>query len=327
MGGGMDAWDDWLDSAPGRYLLAWEQAQLDAAVADVFGFHALQCGLRQLDALRANRMPNRMAARLGDEPDAVRPPPAAPVRIGPDPAADASAPQPQPQPPPPPAAAEPAVLAAIAPAGRLAAAAAGPVAQPVLIDSFGELPFASVSLDLVVLPHVLERAADPYQVLREVDRVLRPEGRLIVTGFNPVSLWGARQAMLRGVVRPFLPPDARPIGLPRLRDWLRLLSFEPDRGRFGCYVPPCRTQRWLQRLQWVEKAGDRWWPICGALYLLSSVKRVRGMRLIGPAWKPVPVKAAAVAGRAPVRRDPAPLDPVRSDPVRPDPVRPDPARR
>ena len=63
--GGMDAWDDWLDSAPGRYLLHWEQAQLDAAVADVFGFHALQCVLRQLDALRANRMPNRMAARLG----------------------------------------------------------------------------------------------------------------------------------------------------------------------------------------------------------------------------------------------------------------------
>ena len=56
---------------------------------------------------------------------------------------------------------------------------------------------------------------------------------------------------------------------------------------------------------YVEKAGDRWWPICGALYLLSSVKRVRGMRLIGPAWKPVPAKAAAVAGRAPVRRDAA----------------------
>ena len=44
---------------PGRYLLDWEQNQLDAAVADRFGFHALQLGLPLIDGLRANRMPQR----------------------------------------------------------------------------------------------------------------------------------------------------------------------------------------------------------------------------------------------------------------------------
>ena len=58
-----------------------------------------------------------------------------------------------------------------------------------LVSAFDELPFDSQSLDLVVLPHVLEFAAEPHQVLREVERVLIPEGRVIVCGFNPASLW------------------------------------------------------------------------------------------------------------------------------------------
>jgi ubiquinone/menaquinone biosynthesis C-methylase UbiE len=63
----------------------------------------------------------------------------------------------------------------------------------VVTHDFGELPFATQSLDLVVLPHVLEFAAEPHQVLREVERVLIPEGQVIICGFNPSSLWGMRQ--------------------------------------------------------------------------------------------------------------------------------------
>jgi hypothetical protein len=35
----------------------------------------------------------------------------------------------------------------------------------------------------------------------------------------------------------------------------------------------------------MEKAGDRWWPVFGSVYLLQAVKRVRGMRVVGKAWK------------------------------------------
>src|SRR5690349_11599404 len=52
----------WLRSPVGQVLLEWEQRHLDSAVADLFGFHALQFGLPQLDALRANRMPHRWLA-------------------------------------------------------------------------------------------------------------------------------------------------------------------------------------------------------------------------------------------------------------------------
>jgi SAM-dependent methyltransferase len=158
-------------------------------------------------------------------------------------------------------------------------------AADIVIESYEDLPFADQSADLVTLPHVLEFAADPHQVLREVDRVLRPEGRIIVTGFNPVSLWGAAQAIGGGLGRPFIPADGQFISLPRLRDWYKLLSFQFTRGSYGCYRPACRSERWLARTEFLEKAGDRWWPICGAVYCVSAVKRVRGMRVIGPAWR------------------------------------------
>ncbi|MFC3108033.1 class I SAM-dependent methyltransferase [Undibacterium arcticum] len=160
----------------------------------------------------------------------------------------------------------------------------GASASVVVAHDFTELPFASQSLDLVVLPHVLEFAAEPHQVLREVERVLIAEGQVIVCGFNPASLWGARQMVGRLSGAHFLPQHGEFISLPRLKDWLKLLNMEIDRGHFGCYAPPCRTSQWLDRFGFMEKAGERWWPYLGAVYMVQAIKRVKGMRLIGPAW-------------------------------------------
>ena len=149
------------------------------------------------------------------------------------------------------------------------------------------LPFPERSLDLVVLPHALELARDPHLALAEVERVLVPEGRVVILGFNPASLWGLRQRAGRlrqrvgGRSPLYLPSAGGFIGYWRLRDWLRLLSFEVEGGRFGCYRPPLRSQRWLERWDWIDATGDRWWPVLGAVYLLVAVKRVRGMRLVG----------------------------------------------
>jgi len=156
--------------------------------------------------------------------------------------------------------------------------------QAVVMHDFAELPFATHSLDLVVLPHVLEFAPEPHQILREVDRVLIPEGQLIVSGFNPASLWGARQAATRLISRQFLPQSGELISVSRLKDWLKLLNMEVHPGHFGCYAPPCDTERWLQRFDFMERAGMRWWPFLGGVYIVQAIKRVKGMRLIGPAW-------------------------------------------
>lgn len=155
----------------------------------------------------------------------------------------------------------------------------------VVVQEFEELPFASASIDLIVLPHVLEFAKEPHQVLREVERVLIPEGQLIICGFNPFSLWGARQMLGRLSDAYFLPQEGEFISLPRLKDWLKLLNMEVSGGHFGCYAPPFETEKWLNRFSFMENAGDRWWPYLGAVYVVQAIKRVKGMHLIGPAWK------------------------------------------
>ena len=145
------------------------------------------------------------------------------------------------------------------------------------------LPIASQSIDLIVLPHVLEFSDTPHQILREAERVLRAEGQIIIAGFNPLSFWGLKR-MLRGK-RGGYPWCGSFIGLLRLRDWLKLLGFELNGGRFGCYAPPFSKTAWLQRFAFMEHAGDRWWPICGGVYVVRAIKRVHGMRMLMPGWK------------------------------------------
>ena len=225
---------EFLRSPAGRYVLDWEQEQLDAAVIDIFGYHALQLGLPELDTLRENRMPLRFCA--------------ADRRFTVD-------------------------------------TESGGHERVTIINRYEELPFATHSIDLVVMPHILEFASDPHQVLREVERVLVPEGHVVITGFNPASLWGLRQWGTRLGASPFLPREGHFISLPRIKDWLKLLSFDFERGRFGCYVPPSRSPKWIGRWRFLEHAGDRWWSVFGAVYLMTAVKRVQGIRLIGAVWK------------------------------------------
>ncbi len=134
-----------------------------------------------------------------------------------------------------------------------------------------QLPLASQSIDLLALPHVLEFSAQPHALLREAERVLRAEGSIVISGFNPLSLWGAARAL--GWERRQVPWCGRFIGLLRLKDWLALLGFELTGGRFGCYAPPFSQRRWLERSSFMEKAGDRWWPICGGVYVVRAIKR------------------------------------------------------
>ena len=251
---------NWLQTPPGKYLLAWEELQFDQAVSDIFGYHALQLGFTELDALRNNRMPHQWRATTDISFDADE------------------------------------MTTDVEPSSHMRAA---------LVTDSGALPFPAASLDLVVLPHTLELSDDAHETLREVERVLVPEGRVVISGFNPASLWGMRQRRAHFYARfgrkhLFLPEAGDFIGYWRLRDWLRLLSFEVESARFGCYRPAMATEKWLARFEWMDQIGQRSWPIFGAVYFLVAVKRVRGMRLLEPAWKlrkAVPTAPAVAANK------------------------------
>ena len=162
-----------------------------------------------------------------------------------------------------------------------------------LIADSGALPLATGSVDLVVLPHVLEFSAHPHRILREAARVLMPDGQIVISGFNPLSLWGMKRAL--GLHRNEYPWCGRFIGLLRLKDWLQLLSFELNGGRFGCYAPPFSQAKWLVRSAFMEKAGERWWPIAGGVYVVRAVKRTAGMRLVMPSWRSQAAPAKALS--------------------------------
>ncbi len=146
---------------------------------------------------------------------------------------------------------------------------------------FAELPIATHTVDLAVLPHVLEFAEDPHDILREIDRVMIPEGRLIIIGFNPWSLFGVRRALGRADAVPW---DGRFVSLIRIKDWLSLLGFDVADAHLACYAPPIRSEKWRRRFGFMDPVGDRWWGVSGGVYMLQAIKRVRGMRIITPAW-------------------------------------------
>ena len=201
----------WYSTPLGRYLLELEQPYFDQAVADVFGYHALQLGLPGLDLLRASRIPFRLGVDAGD--------------------------------------------------------GAG------LRADFRDLPVASNSTDLVVLPHVLEFSANPHQVLRETARVLLPEAQVVIACFNPWSLWGFRRAFTRNGSYPW---HGRFLNLPRVKDWLALLGLEITAGSMKCYVPPCAAEKWLPGLALMAAPGGRWGPVAGGGSFLQAGERGGG---------------------------------------------------
>jgi len=151
-----------------------------------------------------------------------------------------------------------------------------------LMTSNEALPFDEASVDLLIAPHILEQMVEPYELLKEIHRVLMPEGRLIITGFNPASLWGLKRLLSFDIDYPW---NAKFISLSKIKEWLPIVGLEMIEGKMGCYVPPIQQSSWLKKIQAMEKLGDRWWPMLGGFYFIVIQKRVHGMHAIQPLWK------------------------------------------
>jgi SAM-dependent methyltransferase len=139
-----------------------------------------------------------------------------------------------------------------------------------IVSRLTQLPLASDAVDAVLLPHTLEFESDPYGVLREVDRVLAGEGKLIVLGFAPMSLWGLRAAATRSG----FPPGLRRLLSPRrVRDWLSVLGYELAETRRYLYEAPwgepCGGQRMLRR--------GLFHPLPACAWLIKARKRIHAI--------------------------------------------------
>ncbi|MCB1792107.1 MAG: methyltransferase domain-containing protein [Gammaproteobacteria bacterium] len=140
------------------------------------------------------------------------------------------------------------------------------------------LPVAADSMDAAVLVHALDFSPDPHQVLLEVERVLIAEGRMIVVGFNPYSLWGVWRLAARW--RGGVPWCGHFLSYPRLNDWLTLTGFAVERMDVMEFRPPMRSQR----LESIERIGRQVWPMLAGIYVVRAVKRVSRVTPLKQQW-------------------------------------------
>ncbi len=145
------------------------------------------------------------------------------------------------------------------------------------------LPLAANSIDVVVLPHVLEYALDAHRVLREAERVLIGEGHLVILGFNPWSWFGLWSSMTRWQGR--VPWHGHFIGAARVKDWLKLLGFDILHVERDSYRPPAGRARINRNLEFMERFGALCWPPLGNVYLIVARKRVEGLTPLRASWR------------------------------------------
>ena len=179
-----------------------------------------------------------------------------------------------------------------------------------LVARSDELPLESDSIDTIIAHHSLEFGPNPHSVLREMQRVLAPQGHLLIVGFNPYSLLGAA-SRVRGLARNPLWQLHHPVSKKRLTDWLHLLGCEVQSCSYIYGLPPIGGGGLNTLLARCDGWSNEHNLPTGGLYVLHAIKQVsalnkprlrlreRGERLIGlavPKPSTAPSPAPAVSG-------------------------------
>ncbi len=144
------------------------------------------------------------------------------------------------------------------------------------------LPIAADTMDVVVLPHVLEYSPNPHKLLREIERILIGEGHLVITGFNPWSLCGIWRLLLAWRDEP--PWNGHFFSYARIKDWFSLLDFELVRIERFFYRPPLMNMKLMNRLSFLEKLGNHCWSVFGGVYIIVVKKRVVLLTSVKLTW-------------------------------------------
>jgi len=156
-----------------------------------------------------------------------------------------------------------------------------------VISSNEQLPISTDNVDLVVASHVLEMSQNPHQVLREIDRVLVPEGHCILIGFNPYSPSNLNKPLrfLRKDKSHTPQETFKMRSVARVKDWFSLLGFEVLDVNYMGFRPKLNNQKLFNSLQWMERWGEYAGPLLGSMYIVHAKKQVIAMRPDRKVWR------------------------------------------
>jgi SAM-dependent methyltransferase len=135
-----------------------------------------------------------------------------------------------------------------------------------VLSDEARLPFIDAVFDRVLIVHALEEANALHPLLREVWRVMAPEGRLVVIAANRWSFWAQSDATPFGHGRPF--------SRRQLSALLGDSMFEPVASARALYAPPSAWSPFVRAADAFERVGETVWPAMGGLLLMEAVKRL-----------------------------------------------------
>lgn len=148
--------------------------------------------------------------------------------------------------------------------------------------SYKELPIASGSVDLVVLPHTLEFLDNPRKLLNEACRLVKPEGDIVIFGFNPYSLWGLTK-WWSGHKK--VPWSGHFTPASKIINWLTLADFQLVRQDMLMFRPPLQHPSLLKKLAILEWAGTKSNAFFGGVYAITAKAKVIPLTPIKLHWK------------------------------------------
>jgi SAM-dependent methyltransferase len=140
---------------------------------------------------------------------------------------------------------------------------------PTIQANLKQLPLLPESIDLVLMPHVLEFHTAPQDVIQQIYQALLPEGCVFILGFNPYSLWGIRRYLGQQKVLPWRGHFWSPA---RVRHWLEGAGFMIEEQRSLCFRPPLGSRALQKKTLVLEAMGRLFWPNCGGAYLIVGKK-------------------------------------------------------
>jgi SAM-dependent methyltransferase len=153
---------------------------------------------------------------------------------------------------------------------------------PGYIESdFHELPILTGSIDLVIMPHTLEVVDNPRQLLAEACRIVKPEGLIAICGFNPYSAWGLRKMLAK---KKTIPWQSNFIRSQQIKSWLHLVDFEMEQHTSALFRPPVRNEVLYKKLHYLERIGNKCFPMFGGVYVLLARAKVIPLTPIRLKW-------------------------------------------
>jgi len=147
---------------------------------------------------------------------------------------------------------------------------------------FHDLPILTGSMDLVLLPHTLEFIEHPRQLLSEACRIIKPEGLIIICGFNPYSLWGRKAVWAKHKI---VPSAEHFFHVGQIKRWLQLADFALEEQKFLMFRPPLTHPGMYQKLHFLETIGPTIFPFLGGVYVLLARAKVIPLTPIRLKWK------------------------------------------